>query len=64
MVHLLTSRWQAVEKGKINNQTPVFDLTDDNDKITGKLVKEIQEHFTSPEKLQQINHPYNTQLTE
>ena len=61
--HTLCGTW-CVSNGKIDKKHAVFDLTDDNDKITVEFIREIQEKFTTLERLMQINHPWSTQLNE
>ena len=50
--------------GKVKNQKPMFDMSDELDRMTVERFQKEQDEFTKVEKLVQINHPFSTQLNE
>ena len=50
--------------GKVDNRRPLFDTTNELERMTVERIRKEQEEFTKVERLIQINHTFSTQLNE
>ena len=55
---------KATQKNKVYNHPPMFDTSNPEDKKTTKQVRKVHENFTTPKRLEEMNHPCTTQANE
>ena len=55
---------KAKQQNKVYNHQPMFDMSNPEDKKTAKQVRKVHENFTTPKRLEEMNHPCTTQANE